>query len=79
MAQTQCCKQVGKTIPHTSMCVVNFTFCKSSSVISVKETKELPNSTEGGIKVFGRVVKVGSGRFSSDSCPMNLYLFFEWL
>lgn len=58
------------------MCVVNFTFYKSNSVISVKEVKHLPNSI-GGIKVSGYVAKVGNGRFPSpDFCPMNLHFFF---
>ena len=35
------------------MCMVNFTFCKSDSVISVKKVKHLPK------------VKVGNGRPSS--------------
>lgn len=41
------------------MCAVNFTFCKSNSVISVKEREHFPNSTEEGIQIFGSVVKVG--------------------
>lgn len=37
MIRAWCCKQVGEMVSPTPMCLVNFTFCKSKSIISVKE------------------------------------------
>lgn len=62
MVWAWCCKQVGKMVSPTSMWMVNFT---------AKQVNHLLYSTQGGIKVFGYKVKVGSGRFSS---PVNLHL-----